>query len=215
MVGELYPVSPWRHIDINDRIIKKDTDINIIKLYNPKKYIFESPKKFDTEFIYGTVFDINTSKVLKENYNNTLSSLYSKYNVNNILQKYVCDNNIKYDCIISTRFDYLNDLITDINSIDTTKINVMYNDTNMCILPDGCIITNLEIFNKYSMAFLNLKFYIDDKNIIKECKDISGSCSMAVETCLITNLLYIYKDKEFVRNLINKRKDILDFYRYK
>lgn len=204
-----YYTHSYRNISLNDLLITANTDTRILELYKPIDFIFEEPKIFNSEYLKDTIVDINThNQIIKNNYSNVLSSLYSKYKVCEILNKHIHDTN-NYDLIISTRFDYLNEFIIDIETLDKSKLNIICLDESRIIINDSFIITNLAIFNKYSNTINNLHKLINNKYIIDKCNNYSKSVEFVPENILLMNLLYYYDNS--IENIIMYRKDMLNF----
>lgn len=99
LVGQYYQCAPWRNIPQNELLIEKNIIDNLIELYKPKKYLYESPKIFDIYNIKSSKMYNESSNEIKINANNTLSNIYSKYIVSKILQDYVSETNKKYDLL--------------------------------------------------------------------------------------------------------------------
>lgn len=200
-INDYYETSGFRNIDKNDLLIKDNTDKRIIELYKPIDFLFEENKIFNTEIF-------KNQKVYN---NSTLSNLYSKFKVKEILIKNINNHNIfNYDLIISTRFDYLNDFIVNLNIIDKNKLNIICLDNTRIVINDSYIITNIKIFNNYSNAYINIKNFINNDEIIKKCDIYCKSAEFHIEAILFMNLLYYYDND--ILNIINYRTDMLNFH---
>jgi len=99
----------------------KEFKIELLDLYKPKKYKFESPIK------------------KKENHNfkeyGIISNQYSKLEVSKLKMEYEKDNDFKYDWVILTRFDVLILKSININNLDNKKFYVLgpkYHHNNLC-----------------------------------------------------------------------------------
>lgn len=206
-VGNYYSVAWYRNLSKEETLIKPNTDTELIKLYNPKSYIFEESKIFDVSFIQNSLIDIYTPSRDKTNYNNYLSNLYSKYRVNYLLQNYINDHNLSYDLVISTRFDYLNEIIVDIENINTEKINIAGYDKSRIILNDSIIITNTKLFNIYSQTYNNLCNIINNTELLTD-NNSQPFLSLVPECILGLNLIY---NKINITDIIEQREDIHNF----
>lgn len=211
-INQYYHASTYRNIDKNELLIKDDTDKRIIELYKPIDFLFEENKIFTTE-IFEKSLNVATTENVEKNiysnkYSNILSNLYSKFKVNEILNNNINSSN-NYDLIISTRFDYLNDFIVNLDTIDKNKLNIICLDNSRIIINDSFIISNLKIYNNYSNAFNNIEKFIDNQEIIKKCSIYSKSTEFVVENILCMNLLYYYDDN--IVNIINYNNDMLNF----
>jgi hypothetical protein len=97
-----------------------------------------------------------SSKILQTNANNTISCIYSKYQVSRLLEDWVNENSENYNFVISIRFDFLNKLNFKIEELLNNKINVM-NTSPRLYISDNCVIANYELFLKYSKTYINLE----------------------------------------------------------
>ena len=205
-IGNYYDHS-YRNPSRDELLIKPNTDIELLNLYKPKKYLFEKSKTFNTNPIQNSKIHQSTKAHEQKNYNNVLSNFYSKYTVNNLLQEYINNNNEKYDLVISTRFDYLNNIVVDIKNINQNKLNIVHTNEQRIILNDSYIITNPNLFDIYSKAFINLSNIINNIDILNEGTKYETT-NFVPESLLTLNLIYSKID---VINTIEKRKDMLNF----
>jgi hypothetical protein len=206
-VGDYYKHS-YRNPSSEELLIRSNTDIDIINLYQPKKYLFEKSRFFKTNFINNSLMESYTKDYERLNYNNALSNLYSKYKVNDLLQNYINNNNVKYDLVISTRFDYLNDIIFDIKNVTFDKFYIVNNNESRLVINDSFIITNNNFFNIYSKTFINLNDIINNSEIMPKTLDLIHCFNFVPETILISNLIYNNID---VNTIIEKREDMFNF----
>lgn len=88
-----------KYCDIASNIIPSNIEDIIIKLYSPKKYLFEKPKLFE----YNSVLDRKRAVYLEPQ--DCLSFFYSMYAANIQRQIYEYQNKIQYDIIMRIRFD--------------------------------------------------------------------------------------------------------------
>lgn len=209
-VGTQYTHSYYRNVDENELIVKPDVDKEIVELYHPKMVEFEPVRTFDVSFIYGSLIDKNTTERQRSNYNNVLSSSYSKLRVNQILQTYMNTNNETYDLVIATRFDYLNDFIVDLPSIDKSKLNIIHCPTHFNI-NDSYIITNPQIYNDYSQTYNNLEHLINDENLKQMYLKYSIYYEFVPENIILLNLLYLHGEK--IMACVEMRHDMLQFFK--
>jgi hypothetical protein len=193
MIGQYYQCAPWRNISKAELEIKSDTIDNLINLYEPKEYMYESPKIFDTSIYNNTDMFLSSSDAIKQNINNTISSIYSKYQVSNLLKKYVDNKSIIYDFIISIRFDFLNELIFTIEDLKKDVINCMNVYPRLYIV-DNLIITNYDLFMKVSNTYLNLLQIMNNNKIKEYFKQISETYVVINESLITANLKLYYND---------------------
>jgi hypothetical protein len=197
LVGEYYKCGPWRNIPKNELLIESDVINNLINLYKPKDYEYETPIDFDLDIYSKTKMYLSDSKTNQDNINNTLSCMYSKYKVSKILEKYVNDNNVTYDNVISIRFDFLNKMNFLIEDMKHNVINCMdVNNMNVkprLYIPYNLIVTNYDLFIKYSSVYSNL-LKIMDNDEIQEYIDSIGCGFRVVNESLLTANLKLYFD---------------------
>lgn len=193
MIGQYYQCSPWRNIPQNELLIENNLIDNMIELYKPKKYLFESPKIFDMTDIKFTKIYNQSSEQLKTNANNTLSCIYSKYQISKILEEYVNQTNIRYDYVISIRFDFLNKLNFKIEEMQNNKINVM-NVSPRLYIADNFIITNYNLFIQYSNAYVNLDKILKNNDYETYLNNIGCGYNFNSEVLVTVNLLIYYDD---------------------
>jgi hypothetical protein len=200
--------SPWRNINTiyieNFETIKKD----LIKLYNPRKYKFQKPiQKFDTNTIQQSIAYNNMSNIKKNNIHNTLSQIYSRNEVRNILNEYIEKTNTKYDMVISTRFDYNNKINLKLDNINDTKTYVSSSDRPRYILPDNFIVCPVQTYLEWFNLYNNLSNIINNNNLEIEIKKLNENLELNMEEYLLANYLYYYRiddvifSKEILRGL--------------
>lgn len=93
-------ISNFEHVDIFLHAWKGESDNeqnNILKLYNPKKYLFEKEKLHILNYPF---------KQSKSFPNNVFSMFYSIKKSNQLKEKYEKENNFKYDWVFRLRFDF-------------------------------------------------------------------------------------------------------------
>ena len=77
-------------------------EAELIKIFNPKKCIFEKQKSFD-ELIDS--IDTNRFANSRGDIFKTLSFFYTRYKSNQLKVKHESEHRFKYDCVITSRFD--------------------------------------------------------------------------------------------------------------
>jgi hypothetical protein len=95
-----------------------DDDINVIKLYQPKKYLIEKPKKFHNKNLQIPDAYMNSialmmkdedkndfSKVFNKSMYPSYSMFYSIYKCNELKELFALENDIIYDYVVRIRFD--------------------------------------------------------------------------------------------------------------
>jgi hypothetical protein len=169
--GQIYKTSPWRNICKEETSYKKNTEDELLKLYNPKAYKFEKQREHFNEIEYlNTLAYNNTPESNKKNIYNTLSNFYSKSKARDLFLEYVTKNNAKYDCIIYSRFDLYNEINLLLEKIDLTYVHIsdLFKDV---ALPDWHIICPqhifLEWFNFYDFNIKNILNSAEINNLMK------------------------------------------------
>ena len=80
----------------------KKLENETVSLFQPKKYIFEEQRAFKNKI---SQLDMNRFAGGRGNIFKTLSFFYTRKQSNALRIKYQNENNIKYDCVITSRFD--------------------------------------------------------------------------------------------------------------
>ena len=203
MIGQYYQCAPWRNISKDELEIKEDIINNLINLYEPKEYLYESPKIFDTSLYNNTKMFLLSSDINKKNINNTISSLYSRYQVSTLLKKYIDNQNIIYDFIISIRFDFLNELNFTIEDLKKNVINCM-NVNPRLYIAYNLIITNYDLFIKYSSTYLNLLKIMNNIKDKEYLEQIGNGFAIVNESLVTGNLKLYYNNLHEIIYLNNK-----------
>jgi hypothetical protein len=193
LVGQHYQCSPWRNIPQSQLLIDNNLIDNLIELYKPKKYLYESPITFDLTNIKNSKMYNESSDVIKTCTNNTISCIYSKYQVSKLLQDYITETDEKYEIVISIRFDILKKLDFKIEEMLNQKINTM-NVLSRLYISDHIIITNYELFLQYSNTYENLDNILENINYKKYLDDIKCGYQFVVETLVTANLLIYHSN---------------------
>tara|TARA_B100000886_G_C20400296_1_gene482245 strand:- start:5 stop:826 length:822 start_codon:yes stop_codon:yes gene_type:complete len=119
-----------------------DFDSNLVSLYNPKKYLFETQSDFsevDYKFYNCNSYDelykkenklnknyvtnIEEVKILKDQIFRSNSKWASTYKVINLKKEYENENNFEYDFVIISRFDIA---LTEKIDFSKLKKNILY-----------------------------------------------------------------------------------------
>jgi hypothetical protein len=192
MVGQYYTPSLWSNASKDALKIKKNTMNDLLTLFKPKDYVFEEPITFDiTPYVNTYMYSVDTV-VNNRNINNIISSLYSRKQVAKLLENHVNTKNMNYDFIISIRFDFLNELNFLIEDMQKNVINCR-NVSPRLFIADNLIITNYELFIKYSSTYSNLLLIMNNYKS-KEYLDHVGCGFQIVNETLVTANLKLYYD---------------------
>jgi hypothetical protein len=128
---------------------------------------------------------------LKHNENNILSQLYSRNKVRNLLFSY--DNKDKYDMVIMTRFDNVNDLPPfDFRNKHINKVYVSNMRKSRNILPDVFIVSPLSYFLTWFDIYNNLKYVINNEEIDKKMNEQGEELIINAEELILSSYLLNY-----------------------
>lgn len=163
--------APWATIrEGNSNIRKKDID-NVLKLYNPKSYLFEEEMNFSSkEFENSLMYNNTKNDKCFLNMSNCFSCQNSRQKCMNLLINYENDNNLNYDIIFFSRYDFCNNIKLKMNEIDINKIytrNTHYLN-NRYLMDTALIVGSAENMKKlYKNIFDNIIKYKDNKSMGK------------------------------------------------
>jgi len=202
-VGEYYQCSPWRNIPQSDLIIEEDTIDILRELYQPKKYSYDKPRTFDLTDIENSKMFTTSQEIHQKNANNTMSCIYSKYAVSQLMRDYVYETGKKYDYVISIRFDFLNRLDFDMEEMFIDKINVMDVQPRLFI-SDNFVVTNYDLFIKYSNTYPNLTQILQNFHYEYYLNSIHCGYGFVNETLVTANLLLYFERLDHIIHLHHK-----------
>lgn len=201
-----YKTSKWRKIEQDQLKINKNIINEIKEIYKPKKISYQKSIKFKQKNIKSSLIFKNTRKKNKENINNVLSQLYSKQKVMNLLNS--LDDIEKYDFVVGTRFDFLQNINLNINELDKSKIyfsNILH--PRKVLLTDF-VITSPDIFFKYFNVYQNLENLINNCELKANIERLGEDFEFSAEN--IHTLNYLYHFKNFDNVVFTE--DIPNFY---
>jgi hypothetical protein len=194
--------SPWRNIDKNDLYIENGEEIkkDIINLYNPCSYEFETPiKHFDLSNIENSIAYKNMNEMKKKNIHNHLSHTLSRNKVRNILHDYLNKVDTTYDMVLSTRMDSDNMENTfTLDNIDKNKTYVPAFHLPRFIISDFFILTPLEKYLNWFNFYENMPNIINNKNLETAMNNINEKLELNMEEYATANYLFYYDIKDLV-----------------
>ena len=203
-----YESAPWRNISSNELIIKKDIINRINELYKPKSNNYDPPMRFDS-FINPSIIYENTIKIgniqCTNNISNSLSLCYSCQKVRNILLDWIKKTNIQYDFVITSRFDFLNEIKIDLHKLDSTKLYMPLIEPNRSYIPGAVLyVTNIYIFSKLFNTYENVDNIKNNIEILNQMINLKELFAINGENIMTANFLYYYKnfDNVIQTNLI-------------
>lgn len=132
---------------------------DILKLYRPKLARFDDVKfTVDDDSKYS-----NTPNPKKWPPRFTLSAYYSVNESLKLKQMYERDNNIKYDWVIKTRYDYAINIVLPLAELDNSKLYVpncrMTPNRDFC--NDQFAFSSSEIMDKYMSTYDHIQEFYD------------------------------------------------------
>lgn len=189
---EKYSVSPWRHIDESLKKCNNNICDDLIKLYNPVCFEYNNQiNTFDVSSLENTIGFDNTKvrSHIFHNVYNTLSNIYSKNKARNLLNRYINETNIHYDCVIMVRFDIrvmLDISLSEFNPLRTYVADLHYPRK---IISDSCIITNTATFLNWFNIYEELQQILNDKNLLKLVESYGETVMVNPEELVFANYL--------------------------
>lgn len=190
-----FTVSAYRPMPARDKVIQEGTIDKLIELYNPVAYFEEKPIIFDRAMYEDSLLYSRTNEMGKDNANNTLSQQYSRQKVRDILFDYMKQQQVPYDFVIGSRFDFLIPITVNLNELQPEMVHLTSCRFPRKHLPDPLIITNTQIFGKLFNVFRNLANLVNNevlaKHFYKVCKELY---IFHPEELLHMNYIYYFND---------------------
>ena len=200
-----YRHSEYRNINAEELKGEKDIITQLNLLYNPKAYVFEESKlSFDIEttdeFINSIAYSNTTDNNKGFRLSNTLSQLYSRQQVRNLLYDIIQSEKIKYDFVIISRFDFLNEINVDIdlNNINNQLIYLRSIYAPRIIFQDAIFLLGVENFLKMFNIYDNLHNLINNKALDTLLSSYNEIFNLVPENLILANYLYYFND---IKNL--------------
>lgn len=160
-----------KYCDLASNPVPNDISDIILRLYQPKKFLFEKPKIFE----YNSILNNKRSVYLDPQ--DSLSFFYSVYMANQQRVIYQAENNFLYDRVIRIRFDNIFQKPILLSEFDTNNkifIPPDYNDPrwddhnpNQIGMSDRWCIADNYHMNLYTEMYLNIeKLIINNETIL-------------------------------------------------
>jgi hypothetical protein len=209
MVGKLYKCSPWRNLTPKELTIREDTIDIIRRMYEPKRLEYEAPRDFSLEHteLMKTSFYQSSPGHITNNLPNTLSNLYSKYKVSELLNTYCEEMNQTYDVVVSSRFDMLRNVPLQIEDCLVNKIYGLLMAGRFIIVDHFLVFTNQQLFTEYSCTFKNIRTIIESERCAMGGPRLGMSVSLNLEELITFNML-LYHDVDTLYNIVILTYDI-------
>ncbi len=195
---EKYNVSPWRNLNESELIVNDQEKIkqDLIDLYKPVSYIFEkSINIFDPNIYLNTIAYDNSNN--KSNINNTLSQMYSRNRVCNILNEYVTQKNITYDFVIMCRFDINKNFNLNLYELQKDYVHVSNIHSPRKVFDDNFIICPQKIFIKWFKIFENLNNILSNYELKNKIESIGERLIINSEELVLASYL-LYFDLKYI-----------------
>jgi hypothetical protein len=187
--NNFYECSRYRFIQKHELIMPPNLLKKLIELYKPITFCFDKVKEFDAEKYKDTLIYKNTKN--KFNIKNILSQYYSRNRVRDLFLNNIQKKNIKYDFVITSRFDiFFNLLNVNLHNLDANKMyvsdmhkpSILTND-NFLIMPPKYYIDCFNIYNDLDKISNNNEFF-------KKLKENNFEMELNSEQLLIGSLFY-------------------------
>ena len=203
--GQTYPHSPWRTINKNSRNYSENVVEHLNQLYNPcamshEQQITDFPKSLYDDTIAYKEYTVNNPALLK-NINNTLSQMYSRNKVRNLLYNHMKEHNSNYDFVIMTRFDYKYSPNINLNYLDTSTV---YAADTLCprkLIPDTFIISPTNVFLDWFNIYDEIESVINNLDLMNTVLKFGEHISLNPEQLIFAKYILHNKNVDKVRYL--------------
>jgi len=193
--GAIYTISPYRPVTDQDRSVDPNTLERLIQLYNPVAYAEDAPITFDPIIYKDSLLYERTNDFGRDNVNNTLSQQYSRQRVRDIFLEYSRKHSMKYDFVICSRFDFLNPITLDFNTLDPTRVHLTNCRYPRRHLPDPLYIVNPQTFSKLNNVFRNFATISNSDELAKHFAEVCNELYILhPEEVLHMNYIWYFKD---------------------
>lgn len=204
--GGTFEASPWRDISPDEKKIDPTIIDKISSLYNPILLGFHCPQTFDIRQYKNSMFYNNSNPKTKANINNSLSQAFSRQQVKDSLLA----SKRKYDVVITSRYDFLNEITFDLNSIQLDNPFIYTSDMFVPrkFFPDGLLICDQETFFKTTNVFTDLKYTINNQELFTRMRELGEDPNFNFEMLLFATYLHYHDSVSNARYV----KGIPDFH---
>lgn len=187
--GEKFEHSPWRRLTESELTPDRDIESNLVSMYNPKKYEIERPRRFDVSKYENTLMYKNTNRFDISVINNVLSQYHSRTRTRNLFNM----TDIKYDFVITSRFDLKKDININLYEIDPAKIYTSNIHRPRALADDNFLIMPP---HKYLQIFSSIDDVVDNEELYKMFKLYNENYCFIAECVLFSKLLLYNPDFE-------------------
>ena len=151
--------SPWRTIPAAELQIDDDTIPYLLKAYRPVSCQIERPRTLSVPGIQESIMFQNSDHITRANLNNTLSQMYSKQRVRDLL----APRAYEYDWIVVSRYDFLNPIRVDLRELEKGKLYVPDFRLPQALFSDALLICSPSIFLPLFNAYADMASIMNDE----------------------------------------------------
>lgn len=193
---EYYDVASYRLISSDEKKIDPNIIAKINELYKPIAFKHDEPMIFTDkqQFIIESSVYKNSDGLIKNNINNLISQMYSRQQVRDLLSEYLDKNkSIKYDYVITSRFDFIKKIDINLNILDNKYVYVSNINLPIKYIPDNFIISSQIVYLNMNNIYKNIENFISNDNNNKIIPYIT-KLEIHAEYMLLANYIYYYND---------------------
>ena len=184
----------------------RETEQKILDLYKPVSHKFEQQIEFDVE-VYKNTIAYKNSDITKEviyDENRCLSNPNKPYVFVILSQRYSrneCQKLVlnEYNCVVSTRYDFLNEILFNLEEEDLRKIYVASDHGYRIIFNDNFIVFPYIAYKKISSSYEILFDIYNNSEIESIMKSFNEKLYINSEETLLASLIYNNYLKDVVK----------------
>lgn len=197
------------HADNGRCMLDPDIDVRVLQMYNPARYLVESPRNFSHPNLKcpenrvrrsiemnkhrGWTVDQHVQYTIKQ-----MSSMYySIYKCNELKELYANENGIVYDYVIRLRFDSFPNAPLTCSQYDPNFIYYQENGQKDDLISDWINFGSNSIMNVYASMYLNIEYlntfrYYKQSDRLANTLEPSDECGGLYEY-MLRDLMHLYK----------------------
>lgn len=186
--------SPWRSISAADLQIDKGAVPFVLDAYRPVSCQIEKPRTIDLPGIRESIMFQNSDEATRANLNNTLSQMYSKQCVRDLLSKRAHE----YDLVIASRFDFVNPIRLNLATLQKDKLYIADFRLPQVIFPDNFVVSTPDMFLRTFNAYADLGETMNDRALHHTLNVHGEHAVMVTENILLATFLKHFSVKNHV-----------------
>lgn len=160
-----------RDLPDDEVIMPENTLQELLDLYQPVDYCYDSPKEFDlTEIKQSSLYQHTRIKTDKEQYIH-ISQMYSRNRTRDLFRAYCEKNKSDYEFVVFTRFDFISPIEVKLHQLNPEFIYFSDVDRPSRLKSDNIIILNqsnfIKIFDVYQFMFTILNSHQMRKKCVR------------------------------------------------